>query len=112
MNNRIFEEKSQLGIQRFSNPDAAACRDGAPDQRTEELLGLAASMVLRCNDYNDCIDYPLTQCVQRGFADEELDDAMSVALVVGSSIVTPHLRHAVETVDMLRAHEKGAKPNG
>ena len=89
-----MEEKGYFGIQRFSNLDAAAYRDGALDQRTKELPGLAASMVLRCNDCNDCIDYHLTQCVQRGFADEELDDAMSVALVVGSSIVTPHLRHA------------------
>ena len=69
-------------------------------------------MVLRCNDCIDCIDCHLTQCVQRGFADEELDDAMSVALVVGSSIVTPRLHHAVETVDILRAHEKSAKPDG
>ena len=94
MNNRILEEKGHFGIQWFSNLDAAAYRDGALDRRAKELPGLAVSMVLRCNDYNDCIDYPLTQCVQRGFADEELDDAMSVALVVGSSIVTPHLRHA------------------
>ena len=69
-------------------------------------------MVLRCNDCNDYIEYPLTRCAQRGFADEELDDAMNVALVVGGSIVTPHLHHAVETADMLRAHEKSAKPDG
>ena len=53
MNNRTLEEEGYFGIQRFSNLDAAAYRDGAPGQRTKELPGLAASMVLRCNDCND-----------------------------------------------------------
>jgi AhpD family alkylhydroperoxidase len=100
MNERILEEKTHLGIKRFFNLDGAAYRDGALDGRTKELLGLVASMVLRCND---CIDYHLGQCVEAGWTDDELDDAMNVALVVGGSIVIPHLRHAVETVDLLRA---------
>ena len=102
MNHRILEEKNHLGIRRFFNLDSAAYRDGALDGRTKELLGLVASMVLRCND---CIDYHLGQCVEAGYSDEEIDDAMNVALVVGGSIVIPHLRHAVETIDML--HERG-----
>lgn len=102
MNARILDEKDHLGIKRFFNLDAAAYRDGALDGRTKELLGLVASMVLRCND---CIDYHLGQCVAAGFTDAELDDAMNVALVVGGSIVIPHLRHAVETIDLLRARE-------
>lgn len=102
MNRRILDEKNHLGIKRFFNLDSAAYRDGALDERTKELLGLVASMVLRCND---CIDYHLTNCVALGFSDEELDDAMNVALVVGGSIVIPHLRHAVETIDLLRARE-------
>ncbi|ARA91722.1 MAG: carboxymuconolactone decarboxylase family protein [Bacteroidetes bacterium] len=100
LNHRILEEKSHLGIKRFFNLDAAAYRDGALDRRTKELLGLVASMVLRCND---CIDYHLIQCVDLGFTDDELDEAMNVALVVGGSIVIPHLRHAVDTLDLLRA---------
>lgn len=60
-------------------------------------------MVLRCND---CIDYHLQQCVEAGFSDDELDDAMNVALVVGGSIVIPHVRHAVETIDLLREERK------
>jgi len=100
MNRRILDEKDHLGIKRFFAIDSAAYRDGALDGRTKELLGLVASMVLRCND---CIDYHLVQCVEAGYTDEELDDAMNVALVVGGSIVIPHLRHAVETVDLLRA---------
>lgn len=99
MNRRILEDKNHLGIKRFFSLDSAAYRDGALDGRTKELLGLVASMVLRCNE---CIDYHLIQCVNAGFTDEELDDAMHVALVVGGSIVIPHLRHAVETVDLLR----------
>jgi AhpD family alkylhydroperoxidase len=100
MNTRILDEKSHLGIKRFFALDTAAYRDGALDSRTKELLGLVASMVLRCND---CIDYHLIQCVEAGFSEEELDDAMNVALVVGGSIVIPHLRHAVETLDLIRA---------
>lgn len=103
MNRRILEEKSHLGIKRFFALDGAAYRDGALDGRTKELLGLVASAVLRCND---CIDYHILQCVEAGYSDEEIDDALNVALVVGGSIVIPHLRHAVETVDLLRAREK------
>jgi len=107
MNDRILDEKEHLGIKRFFNLDTAAYRDGALDGGTKELLGLVASMVLRCND---CIDYHLQQCIDHGYTDDELDDAMNVALVVGGSIVIPHLRHAVETIDLLRAEaaEEGA----
>ncbi|NNF56689.1 MAG: carboxymuconolactone decarboxylase family protein [Rhodothermaceae bacterium] len=100
MNARILDEKDHLGIKRFFNLDTAAYRDGALDGKTKELLGLVASMVLRCND---CIDYHLEQCVEAGWTDDELDDAMNVALIVGGSIVIPHLRHAVETMDLLHA---------
>jgi AhpD family alkylhydroperoxidase len=99
MNDRIFEI-DHLGIKRFFNLDTAAYQEGALDAKTKELLGLVASAVLRCND---CIDYHLTQCVEAGFTDAELYEALNVALVVRGSIVIPHLRHAVETIDLLRA---------
>jgi AhpD family alkylhydroperoxidase len=99
MNERIGQI-DHLGIKRFFNLDTAAYRDGALDARTKELLGLTASAVLRCND---CIDYHLIQCIEAGWTDDELYDALNVALVVGGSIVIPHLRHAVETIDLLRA---------
>jgi AhpD family alkylhydroperoxidase len=99
MNERIFEI-DHLGIKRFFNLDTAAYRDGPLDGRTKELLGLVASTVLRCND---CIDYHILQCIEAGWSDEELYDALNVALVVGGSIVIPHLRHAVETIDLKRA---------
>ncbi|MBN1123181.1 MAG: carboxymuconolactone decarboxylase family protein [Anaerolineae bacterium] len=101
MNARIFEIDHR-GIKRFFNLDSAAYRDDALDAKTKELLGLVASTVLRCND---CIDYHLDQCVQIGWTDEELYEALNVALIVGGSIVIPHLRHAVETIDLLRAEE-------
>jgi AhpD family alkylhydroperoxidase len=102
MNERIFGAK-HLGINRFFNLDTAAYNDGALPGKTKELLGLVASTVLRCND---CIDYHLIQCVEAGWTDEELMDALNVALIVGGSIVIPHLRHAVETIDLLREEQR------
>ncbi len=98
-NERIFEI-NHLGIKRFFRLDSAAYEPGALDPRTKELLGLVASAALRCND---CIDYHLDQCIELGWTDDELYDALNVALVVGGSIVIPHLRHAVESVDLIRA---------
>lgn len=94
-----------LGLKRFFALDEAAYRDGALDARTKELLGLVASMVLRCND---CIDYHLIQCVQLGISEAELLEAFNVALIVGGSIVIPHLRHAVDSMDALLAEAGGA----
>lgn len=102
MNERILAI-DHLGIKRFFNLDTQAYTDGALDARTKELLGLAASLVLRCND---CIDYHVLQCVQAGWSDAELYEAFNVALVVGGSIVIPHLRHAVESLDLAR--QRGA----
>ena len=101
MNERI-SDAGHLGIKRFFNLVTVAYKEGALPVTTKELLGLVASMVLRCND---CIDYHPIQCVGAGFSDEELMEAMNVALVVGGSIVVPHLRHAVETLDLLRAEQ-------
>lgn len=102
MNERIFAI-DHLGIKRFFNLDSSAYQDGALDSKIKELLGLTASLVLRCND---CIDYHILQCVQAGWSDEELFEAFNVGLVVGGSIVIPHLRHAVETLDLARARGK------
>lgn len=102
MNNRIFEI-DHLGLKRFFNLDSAAYRDGNLPGKTKELLGLTASMVLRCND---CIDYHLDQCFKAGWSEDEIYDALNVALVVGGSIVIPHLRHAVETIDLLLGNQE------
>jgi AhpD family alkylhydroperoxidase len=104
MNERILSAE-HLGIKRFFNLDTNAYKDGALAGDTKELLGLVASAVLRCND---CIDYHLMRCVEAGYTDEELYEALNVSLVVGGSIVIPHLRHAFETIDLLRVEEEGA----
>jgi AhpD family alkylhydroperoxidase len=98
-NARILSSE-HLGIKRFFNLDTAAYRDGALDERTKELLGLVASLVLRCDD---CVDYHLIRCVQVGWREAELIDALNVGLIVGGSIVIPHLRHAFDSMDALLA---------
>jgi AhpD family alkylhydroperoxidase len=102
MNNRILEI-DHLGLKRFFNLDSAAYRDGSLSGKTKELLGLTASMVLRCND---CIDYHLEQCFKAGWSQDEIYDALNVALIVGGSIVIPHLRHAVETNEIIMDNQK------
>ena len=101
MNDRIGEI-DHLGIKRFFSLDSGAYRGAALDSKTKELLGLVASTVLRCND---CIDYHLEQSINEGWNDEELYDALNVALIVGGSIVIPHFRHAVETIDIIRSEQ-------
>jgi AhpD family alkylhydroperoxidase len=98
MNEKILAS-DHLGIKRFFRLDGAAYEDGALPANTKELIGLVASAVLRCDD---CIDYHLIQCVKAGYTDAELHDALNVALIVGGSIVIPHLRHAFETIELLR----------
>lgn len=87
-----------LTIKRFFALDTRAYEDGALPARTKELLGLVASLVLRCDD---CITYHLVRCREEGVSDAELFDAASVALVVGGSIVIPHLRRAVAQLEEL-----------
>ncbi len=102
MNERILSS-GNLEMKRFWALDSRAYEEGALDERTKELLGLATSMVLRCED---CIDYHIIRCVQLGFTDDELLEALNVALVVGGSITIPHIRRAVETIDECRELEK------
>lgn len=97
MNEKIMD-LDHRGIKRFFNLDHNTYQDGALPEKTKELLGLVASAVLRCND---CIDYHLEQCAKTGSTKEEIIDALNVALVVGGSIVIPHLRHSVNTLEAL-----------
>lgn len=91
---------ASLVTKRFFSLDHQTYSDGALPVKTKELLGLVASAVLRCDD---CIAYHIDQCVKLGFTDEEIWEAMDVALIVGGSIVIPHLRRAVEFLDQARA---------
>lgn len=98
--NDLVLSTENTNIKRFFNLDTSAYRDGLLTGKTKELLGLVASMVLRCND---CIDYHLEKCVEAGYTLEELEEGMNVALIVGGSIVIPHLRHARESLEVLYA---------
>jgi ribonuclease HI len=80
-----------LGMKRFFALDHQAYEPGALPTRTKELLGLVASAVLRCDD---CITYHLVRCGEEGWRRDEVIDALNVALVVGGSIVIPHVRRA------------------
>lgn len=85
---------------RFFRLDGQTYEPGALDAKSKELLGLVASAVLRCDD---CIAYHIDQCVKAGVTDEELWEAFDVALIVGGSILIPHLRRGVEFLDAARA---------
>jgi AhpD family alkylhydroperoxidase len=91
MNAEILGEDN-LVINRFFNLDGRAYEAGALDVKTKELLGLVASMVLRCDD---CVTYHVVRCQEEGITREQAFEAFSVGLLVGGSIVIPHLRRAV-----------------
>jgi AhpD family alkylhydroperoxidase len=92
MNREILGE-GNLVINRFFALDTRTYEQGALDVKTKELLGLVASLVLRCDD---CVTYHLTRCAEEKITRAELFDCLSVGLVVGGSIVIPHLRRAVD----------------
>ena len=98
--NEAILDAGHLGIKRFFALDTRTYEAGALDTKTKELLGLVASLVLRCDD---CVTYHLVRCREEGVTDEEFYDACSVALVVGGSIVIPHLRRAVARLEELPA---------
>jgi AhpD family alkylhydroperoxidase len=98
--NEAILNAGHLGIKQFFALDTRTYQAGALDTKTKELLGLVASMVLRCDD---CVTYHLVRCREEGVTDEEFYDACSVALVIGGSIVIPHLRRAVARLEELPA---------
>jgi AhpD family alkylhydroperoxidase len=98
--NAAILEAGNLNINRFFALDTRTYETGALPVQTKELLGLVASMVLRCDD---CVTYHLIRCREEGVTDAELYDAFAVALVVGGSIVIPHLRRAVTRLEELPA---------
>jgi len=103
MNDRILEA-GNLEIKRFFALDSRTYEAGALDVKTKELLGLVASMVLRCDD---CVTYHMVRCKEEGVTEEEFFETFSVGLVVGGSIVIPHLRRAVDTLDQLSREAEG-----
>lgn len=101
MNERILGHDNQV-VRRFFALDTQTYKEGVLDVRTKEMLGLVASLVLRCDD---CIAYHVAQCKQVGVTRDAFFEVFSVGLVVGGSIVIPHLRRAVDFLDQLEAGE-------
>ncbi|MFH2004493.1 MAG: carboxymuconolactone decarboxylase family protein [Bacteroidota bacterium] len=97
MNDRILSVDNRA-IKRFFGVDTLTYEPGKLDAKTKEMLGLVASMVLRCDD---CVSYHIMQCKEEGVTEEEMFEIFSVALTVGGSIVIPHLRRAVAFLDEL-----------
>jgi AhpD family alkylhydroperoxidase len=92
MNERIMAEDNKV-IKRFFNLDTNTYAEGELDVKTKEMIGLACSMVLRCDD---CIKYHLGKSYEAGVSRKEVFEVFSIAMVIGGSIVIPHLRRAVE----------------
>lgn len=107
MNERILAQDNQV-VRRFFALDTQAYKAGALDVKTKEMLGLVASLVLRCDD---CISYHVAQCVEAGVDDDEFFEVFGVGLVVGGSITIPHLRRAVDFLDGMR-NRAAAEPAG
>ncbi|MCO6461694.1 MAG: carboxymuconolactone decarboxylase family protein [Saprospiraceae bacterium] len=97
MNDRIIAQDNKV-IKRFWSLDNQTYQAEALDVKTKEMLGLVASMVLRCDD---CIKYHLQRCHEEGITTEEIFEVLSVAIIVGGSICIPHTRRAVEFWDEL-----------
>lgn len=100
MNEEILGANN-LVIKRLFNLDTNTYTPGALDGATKEMLGLVASMVLRCDD---CIKYHLQKCHTLGVTKEQLFEVFSVANIVGGTIVIPHLRRAVEYWGLLETN--------
>jgi len=102
--NRVVMKYAGLGTKRFFGLDDQVYRPGALPAGTKELLGLVASLALRCDD---CIAYHLIRCRREGITAGELEEALAVGLVVGGSIIIPHLRRAWDLWDELEKEETG-----
>ncbi|MBX3119914.1 MAG: carboxymuconolactone decarboxylase family protein [Fimbriimonadaceae bacterium] len=107
MNEKILNS-GHKEFNKFFALDTNAYQEGAISVPNKELMGLVGSMVLRCND---CIFYHLDRCVTEGCSREEIHEAMNIALVIGGSIVIPHLRYAFDVLDELFAEGMPPAPN-
>ncbi len=92
MNEKMMADNNKL-IKRIFNLDTNAFMEGVLPKKTKELLGLGNSLVLRCDD---CVKYHLEACHKLGLSKEEVVEAMSISLLIGGTIVIPHLRRAFE----------------
>lgn len=101
MNDKILNDDNKI-IKRIFNLDTNAFKTGHLDVQTKELLGLVASTVLRCDD---CIKYHLESCYKAGLTKEQVVESLSIATLVGGTVVIPHLRRAYEFWDELTIND-------
>jgi AhpD family alkylhydroperoxidase len=101
--NDVILAKDNLVLKRFWSLDNQAYADGALPSKTKELMGLVASMVLRCDD---CIKYHLGKCYDLGTTTDEMYEVFAIANLVGGSIVVPHTRRAAEYWEVLLAQPR------
>lgn len=101
MNAKMLAENNKL-IKRIFNLDTNAYMEGALPKKTKELLGLGNSLVLRCDD---CVRYHLEECHKLGLTKEEVVEGMGISLLIGGTIVIPHLRRAFEYWEALEANK-------
>ena len=104
--NEVILSKENLVIKRLWNLDTNTYAEGALDVKTKELLGLVASMVLRCDD---CIKYHLGKSHELGITTEQMYEVFAVANIVGGTIVVPHTRRAAEYWEELTNNEQGTR---
>lgn len=102
MNEKIMASDNKV-IKRFFNLDTNTYAEGALDIKSKEMIGLACSMVLRCDD---CIKYHLGKCYETGLDKKEVFEVFSIATIIGGSIVIPHLRRATEYWELLEKEGK------
>ena len=100
MNERLLAEDNRVIKRMFSLDSLTYAEGGALDVKHKELLGLVASLVLRCDD---CVSYHIGQSLEAGATRDEIVETMSIGLVVGGTIVIPHLRRATEFLDEFTA---------
>ena len=103
--NKLVMKYGGTNIKRFYSIDSQVYKPGALPAKIKELLGLVASLVLRCDD---CVTYHIIRCHEEGIKDGELEEALAIALVVGGSVTIPHLRRAFEAWDELRTQDDPA----
>jgi AhpD family alkylhydroperoxidase len=100
MNDRLLSAENNKILKRIFNVDTNTYLEGELTVKTKEMLGLVASMVLRCDD---CIKYHLLKCHENGVSEAELMEIIGIASLVGGTIVIPHTRRAIEFWDDLKS---------
>lgn len=98
MNERILSSDNRVIKRMFSVDSLTYMEGGELPVKTKELMGLVASLVLRCDD---CVSYHISQSLKAGATANEITESMSIALVVGGTIVIPHMRRGVAFMDEL-----------